>query len=95
MKDKLHSPAREKIRSAYDLILHEGREEGREEGLEEGMEKGMEKGFWKAAFQTFKNGLAMGMQLADLIKLIGISAETAQAWYELLQANPEAEWPGE
>ena len=83
MIDKLDTPAREKIRSAYDQIRYEGRQEGREEGRQ------------KTAFQTFKKGLSMGLPLADLITLTEVSEETAQAWYALLQADPEAEWPGQ
>ena len=91
MIDKLDTPAREKIRSAYDQIRYEGREEGRKEGKEEGREEGRQ----KTAFQTFKKGLSMGLPLADLITLTEVSEETAQAWYALLQADPEAEWPGQ
>ncbi len=105
--NKIESPAKEKVMSAYDQILNRGRKEGIERGLaegiekgiekgrEEGIEKGIEKGFMKAAFSTFKNGAAMGLSADDLITLTGVNKETASTWQAILKENPEADLPGE
>ncbi len=96
--NKIESPAKEKVMSAYDQILNRGRKEGiekgRAEGMEKGREEGIEKGFMKAAFSTFKKGVSMGLAVDDLITLTGVSRETARAWQALLKENPDAELPG-
>ncbi|GAB4419231.1 MAG: Rpn family recombination-promoting nuclease/putative transposase [Bacteroidia bacterium] len=88
--DDLDFPVRDKIRTAYDQLIYMGMEEGMKKGREEGREEG----FQKAAFQTFRKGVSMRLPLADLITLTAVSEATAQAWFALLQADPEAEWPG-
>ena len=95
--NSINSPAREKIRSAYDQILQMGKEKGIREGIEKGIQEGMEKGILEERlrknFQVFRKGIQLGMSVAELVLLTEVDEETAQSWYALLSENPEAELP--
>jgi predicted transposase/invertase (TIGR01784 family) len=83
--NKIASPARDKVRSAYDQVISWG--------MEEGMEKGREEERINKSFQVFKKGIPMGLSVADLITLTEVSEETAISWYAMLKENPDAELP--
>lgn len=79
--NKIDSPAREKVRSAYDQVISWGKREGREEER------------LHNHFQVFKKGLQKGFSLQDLMDLTEVQEETALTWYALLKDNPDAELP--
>lgn len=75
--EQLQTPAKDSIRTAYDQIIMQGRAEG----------------FRENNFAVFRKGCAMGLSLNDLMTLTGVPEETAQAWFDLLRSNPDAELP--
>ncbi len=68
---------KDRVLSVYDQLIQEG----------------IEKGMQKAAFETFKKGMAKDLSINDLMDLTGVNHETATYWVNLLKENPEAELP--
>lgn len=93
--DRVDSPAKEQVLTAYDQILLKGKEEGIKVGLEQGLEKGRLEERAKKNFQVFKKGIPLGLSLSDLMELTDVNEKTARAWLKLLKANSKAELPEE
>lgn len=89
--EKVDSPAKEKVLTAYDQILREGMEKGKEKWLEVGMQKGRTEERMRKNFQVFKKGIPLGLSLASLMELTEVDEKTAKTWTKLLKANPEAD----
>ena len=53
----------------------------------------VQEGIMKEKFSTFKKGVAMNIDLSDLLALTGISKDTAAKWEKLLSENPDASFP--
>lgn len=76
--DKVDSPAKEQVLTAYDQILQEGEAKGLKVGIEQGMEKGRLEERAKKNFQVFKKGIPLGLSISDLIELTDVDEKNSQ-----------------